>query len=184
MEPSEQESIVEAIYPVGVAGGMRIIWFAWVSGDHDRVMSSNGRPVCDSSKEGLEGQVAARGRVLDWEGESVIDLDSLISSVDSGREVDPGEVVDAWNFMTDLSRVIDNAPNQLFHAELMETYDIFFSQCEVAQSIGLRSISIARRDLDRALVVLRDGRQMVQGIQLNIESPMPSPTVGRTHEIH
>lgn len=115
MEPSEQESIVEAIYPVGVAGGMRIIWFAWVSGDHDRVMSSNGRPVCDSSKEGLEGQVAARGRDLDWEGESV---------------------------------------------------------------------SIARRDLDRALVVLRDGRRMVQGIQLNIESPVPSPTVGRTHEIH
>ena len=86
--------------------------------------------------------------------------------------------------MTDLSRVIDNAPNQLFHAELMETYDIFFSQCEVAQSLGLRSISIARRDLDRALVVLRDGRRMVQGIQLNIESPVPSPTVGRTHEIH
>lgn len=143
---------MEAMYPVGVVGGKRIIWFAWVSGDHDRVMSSNGRPVCDNSKEGLEGQVAARGRVLDWEGESIIDLDSLVSSVDSGREVDPGKVVDAWNFMTDLFRVIGNAPKQLFHAELMDSYDAFFSQCEVTQSLGLRSISIARRDLERTLV--------------------------------
>lgn len=175
---------MEAIYPVGVVGGKRIIWFAWVSGDHDRLMSSTGRPVCDSSKEGLEGQVAARGRVLDWEGESIIDLDSLVSSVDSGREVDPGKVVDAWNFMTDLFRVIDNAPRQLFHAESMDTYDAFFSQCEVAQSLGLRSISIARRDLDRALAVLRDGMRMVLRIQLNIEGPAPLPTVRRMHEIH
>ncbi|MBW8774659.1 MAG: hypothetical protein JF596_06240 [Stenotrophomonas sp.] len=66
----------------------------------------------------------------------------------------------------------------------MDTYDAFFSQCEVAQSLGLRSISIARRDLDRALAVVRDGMRMVLGIQLNIEGPAPLPTVRRMHEIH
>jgi len=40
----------------------------------------------------------------------------------------------------------------------------FFSQCEIARAVGLAAVSISRRDLDRAKIVLQNGLQMVLSI--------------------
>jgi len=50
----------------------------------------------------------------------------------------------------------------MFHSELIDTYDVFFSQCGIAGAIGLESVPFSRRDLDALLIVLRDGWQMVR----------------------
>ena len=152
------------IYPVGIAAQGRVVWFAWVSDEYDYVLSKNGRPVSAGSRERLNYEVAACEGAVDWEGESLLDFESLINSVDSGVEVSPDAVIDAWNFMTDLFRVVANAPRRMFHADMIDTYDTFFSQCEIARAVGLAAVSISRRDLDRAKIVLQNGLQMVLSI--------------------
>lgn len=156
--------VMADIYPVGIAAHGRIVWFAWVSDDYDHVLSKKGSPVSAGSKEGLDHEVAACDGALDWEGESLLDVESLISSVDSGVGVSPDAVIDAWNFMTDLFRVVEKSPRKMFHADMMDTYDAFFSQCDIARTVGLASVSISRRDLDRAKIVLQNGLQMVLSI--------------------
>jgi hypothetical protein len=164
MAAFRREFVMADIYPVGVAAHGRVVWFAWVSDDYDYVLSKNGRPVSAGSKEDLDYEVAACDGTLDWEGESLLDFESLISSIDSGVGVSPDAVIDAWNFMTDLFRVVANAPRKMFHVDMIDTYDSFFSQCEIARAVGLTSVSISRHDLDRAKIVLEDGLQMVLSI--------------------
>ncbi len=149
------------IYPIGIASGESVVWFAWVSDEHDHLMSIDGAAVRASSRHDLNLAVASAGGSLDWEGESAFDVDALISSARSGVGVDPEAVIDFWNFMTDLFRVVENAPMEMFYSELIDTYDVFFSQCGIAGAVGLEPVSISRRDLDALLIVLHDGLQMV-----------------------
>jgi len=149
------------IYPVGVSFGKSIVWFAWVSDEHDHLMSIDGAAIRAFSRDDLDLAVATTGGALDWEGESMFDVDSLMSSARSGVGVEPETVINFWNFMTDLFRVVENDPMKMFHSEYIDTYDVFFSQCGIAGAIGLKSASISRRDLDALLIVLRDGLQMV-----------------------
>lgn len=72
------------IYPVGIAAQGRVVWFAWVSDEYDYVLSKNGRPVSAGSREGLDYEVAACEGAVDWEGESLLDFESLIDSFDCG----------------------------------------------------------------------------------------------------
>lgn len=124
-------------------------------------MAVDGTVVHASSRHDLNLAVASAGGALDWEGESAFDVDALISSARSGVGVDPEAVIDFWNFMTDLFRVVENAPMEMFHSELIDTYDVFFSQCGIAGPVGLEPVSISRRDLDALLIVLHDGLPMV-----------------------
>jgi len=149
------------IYPVGIAAGGNIAWFAWVSDDRDHLMTVDGAAVHASSRDALDLAVVTAGGALDWEGESVFDVDSLMSSACSGVGVEPETVINFWNFMTDLFRVVESSPMGMFHSELIDTYDVFFSQCGIAGAIGLESASTSRRDLDALVIVLRDGLQMV-----------------------
>lgn len=93
----------------------------------------------------------------------LLDFESLIDLIDSEVGVSPDAAIDAWNFMTDLFRVA-NAPRKIFHADMIDTYDTFFSQCEIARAVGLAAVSISRRDLNRAKTVLQNGLQMVISI--------------------
>ena len=149
------------IYPIGIASGESVVWFAWVSDDRDHLMAVDGVAVHASSRDALDLAVVTAGGALDWEGESMFDVDSLMSSARSGVGVEPETVINFWNFMTDLFRVVENDPMEIFHSELIDTYDVFFSQCGTAGAVGLEPVSISRRDLDALLIVLRDGLQMV-----------------------
>ena len=150
------------IYPVGVASGGSVVWFAWISGYYDRLMSVEGVAVHAFNRDALDLAVATAGGTLDWDGETEFDVDSLIASARSGVGVEPEAVINFWNFMTDLFRVVENVPMEMFHSELIDTYDVFFSQCGIAGAIGLEPAPISRRDLDALLIVLRDGWQMVR----------------------
>ncbi len=149
------------IYPIGIASGESVVWFAWVSDDRDHLMAVDGVAVRASSRDALGLAVVTAGGTLDWEGESMFDVDSLMSSARSGVGVEPETIINFWNFMTDLFRVVENDPMEIFHSELIDTYDVFFSHCGIAGAIGLESASISGRDLDALLIVLRDGLEMV-----------------------
>lgn len=149
------------IYPIGIASRESVVWFAWVSDDRDHLMAVDGVAVRASSRDVLDMAVATAGGALDWEGESAFDVDSLMSSACSGVGAEPESVINFRNFMTDFFRVVENSPMGIFHSELIDTYDVFFSQCGTAGAVGLEPVSISRRDLDALLIVLHDGLQMV-----------------------
>lgn len=120
------------IYPIGIVSGESVVWFAWVSDDRDHLMEVDGVAVHASSRDALDLAVVTAGGALDWEGESVFDVDSLMSSACSGVGVEPETVINFWNFMTDLFRVVESSPMGMFHSDLIDTYDVFFSQCGIA----------------------------------------------------
>ncbi len=94
------------IYPIGIASREGVVWFAWVSDDRDHLMAVDGGTVRASIRDVLEMAVATAGGALEWEGESVFDADALASSARSGVGVEPEEIINFWDFMTDLFRVV------------------------------------------------------------------------------
>lgn len=80
-------------YPIGIASGESVVWFAWVSDDRDHLMEVDGAAVHASSRDALDLAVATNGCALDWEGESIFDVDSLMSAARSGVGVEPENAV-------------------------------------------------------------------------------------------
>lgn len=78
------------IYLIGIASGEIFAWFAWVSDEHDHLMSIDGAAIRAFSRDDLDLAVAATGGALDWERESMFDVDSLMCSARSGVGVEPG----------------------------------------------------------------------------------------------
>lgn len=73
-------------------------------------------------------------------------------------------MIDIWNLLTDLFRTISGSDGR-FHADLSETYDAYFSRCEVACFVGLQPETLASQDVINAIKVLEDGVTMISGVK-------------------
>ena len=136
-------------------------WFLWESSDAGDFFWSNDEGVlaAEDWPTLLHKSDVLAGRVKIGE-ESFFDVDGAMRSLRTASSVDPELVIDIWNLLTDLFKTISGS-NDRFHAELSDTYDCYFSKCEVAGFVGIQPGIISTQNIKNAIRVLEDGASMI-----------------------
>ena len=137
-------------------------WFLWESSDAgDFFWSSGGGVLTAEDWPALLHKADALAGYLRIGEESFFDLDGAMRSLRTASSVDPELMIDIWNLLTDLFRTLSGS-NDRFHADLSDTYDRYFSRCEVAGFVGMPPGIISPQDLRNAISVLEDGASMIK----------------------
>lgn len=100
------------------------------------------------------------------EGETFYDMDGCLIALREGRAQNAELVVEVWNILSDLSSTI-LGERRKFHPEHADSYDAFFSQCEVAGFVGMAPEPISKGDITNAIAVLESGVTLVLGVADN-----------------
>lgn len=152
------------VFPVGLRANDEEAWFLWEStnaGDFfwikDEGLLAADDLLSIMSKAALSAEYVKVG------GQSFFDLDGALRSLRATSSVDPELMIDVWNLLTDLFRTISGSDGR-FHADLSETYDAYFSRCEVAGFVGLQPETLASQDVMNAIKVHEDGVTMISGV--------------------
>lgn len=160
LSPADQREV----FPVRLRANGEEAWFLWESsdaGDHiwgkdEGLLVAQDLPSIMSKADLSAGNVKVGGP-------SFFDVDGALRSLRETSSVDPELMIDIWNLLTDLFRTISGS-NDRFHADLSETYDVYFSKCEVAGFVGLQPDALSSQDVMNAIKVLEDGVTMISGV--------------------
>ncbi|WP_282295259.1 hypothetical protein [Stenotrophomonas sp. PS02289] len=152
------------VFPVRLCVNGEEAWFLWESSDAGDFFWSNEQgvlvaedwPTLMSSADLPAGGV----RVGD---QSFFNVDAALRSLRESSSVDPELMIDIWNLLTDLFRTVSGS-NARFHAGLSDTYDAYFSRCEVADFVGVQPGTPSSLDVKNAIKVLEDGATMIAGV--------------------
>ncbi|WP_313348759.1 hypothetical protein [Stenotrophomonas sp.] len=156
------------VFPVGLRANHVDVWLAWESpgsGADYFWATEEGILHADSLSVMLEEIHRVDGGVkvgID----AYFDVDGALRCLREHAAVDPELMIDIWNLLTDLSRT-HSGRGEFFRADLSDTYDAYFSRCEVAEFVGLEEGEISAEDLENAGKVLKDGIALIEAaIQL------------------
>lgn len=158
--PADQREV----FPVRLRANGDEAWFLWESsdagdyfwGEDEGLLVAEDLPSIMSKADLSAGNVKVGGQ-------SFFDVDGALRSLRATSSVDPELMIDIWNLLTDLFRTISGSRDR-FHADLSETYDVYFSKCEVAGFVGLQPDTLASQDVMNAIKVLEDGVTMISGV--------------------
>lgn len=149
------------VFPVRLRANGKEAWFLWESTDatdffwsnEEGVLVAEDWPILMSKADVLAEHV----KVGDH---SFFDVDGALKSLREASIVDPELMIDIWNLLTDLFGTISGSKDR-FHADLSDTYDAYFSRCEVAGFVGILPGPLSSEDVKNAIKVLVDGAKMV-----------------------
>lgn len=158
--PADQREV----FPVRLRANGEDAWLLWESSDAGDYFwgKDGGLLVAEDLPSILSKADLSAGNVKVGE-ESFFDVDGALRSLRATSSVDPELMIDIWNLLTDLFRTISGSKDR-FHADLSETYDAYFSGCEVAGFVGLQPETLASQDVMNAIKVLEDGVAMISGV--------------------
>lgn len=153
------------VFPVRLHANGEEAWFLWESSDASDFFWSNdeGLLTADDLPSIMSNADLSAGDVK-LGGQSFFDVDGALRSLRTNSSVDPELMIDIWNLLTDLFMTISGSKER-FHADLSETYDAYFSRCEVAGFVGIQPETLASQDVINAIRVLEDGVTMISGVK-------------------
>lgn len=152
------------VFPVRLRANGEEAWLLWESSDAGDYFWRKGEGLLvaeDLPSIMLKADLSA-GNVKVG-GQSFFDVDGALRSLRATSSVDPELMIDIWNLLTDLFRTFSGSKDR-FHADLSETYDGYFSRCEVAGFVGLQPNTLASQDVMNAIKVLEDGVTMISAV--------------------
>lgn len=149
------------VFPVRLRANGKEAWFLWESSDAADFFWSNEEGVLVAEDwPVLMSEVDQLDKRLKVGDHSFFDVDGALRSLRETSRVDPELMIDIWNLLTDLFRTISGSRDR-FHVDLSDTYDAYFSRCEVAGFVGIIPDVLSSEDVKNALKVLEDGAKMI-----------------------
>jgi len=152
------------VFPVRLHANGVEVWFLWESSDAGDFFWANDDGVLVAydclvmiSKLDLSSEAVKVG------DQSYFDLDGALRALRETSSIDPELMIDIWNVLTDLFRTISGGKER-FHSDFSDTYDSYFSRCEVAGFVGIRPDDLSSKDVKNAIKVLEDGLAMIGGV--------------------
>lgn len=133
---AERELEIE-VFPVGFLAGGNEIWLAWESVEsRDRFLQDERGFLPAESLAEISRMIMNAYDGVSVEGETFYDMDSCLIALREGCAKNPELLVEVWNILSGLSSTI-LGERRKFHPGHADSYDAFFSQCEVAGFVGM-----------------------------------------------
>jgi hypothetical protein len=158
---TSKSTLEREVFPVRLRANRTDTWLAWETPDGPAYFWATEEGVLYAdSLSGLLEEIDRIDAGASVGCESYFDLDGALRCIRERAAVDPELMIDIWNLLTDLSRTFSGT-REIFRADLSDTYDVYFSRCEVAEFVGLGADEVSAANAENASEVLEEGLVLI-----------------------
>ncbi len=159
-------SEIKEIFPICLHAGGHKIWVGWrlVDLPETPLVGHNGNLLWANSKKHYVDNYYRRKKSGNFETETEIDLDGVLSALESRKDVKPDDLLNAWNMLTDIRNSLDYKIGFAFsikERECLGTYDRVFSATATSGIVKFYAGALKPKDFENAAAVISMGISML-----------------------